>query len=159
MTLPAPSVKGKSGPESQEASNCLPSAYVTPTYFMVSWSPGFAAAPVPWTMSPTTRLHGGGVSGTSICGFFVRSVVPETLSVLGATEAQAAAPPATGPCTAGLDGALLPASDWLLSCRLPLPLSLLPPQADGAAVMAPARSSFLTSWTPAGAGAARRSTA
>src|SRR4051794_6951910 len=106
-------------------------------------------------MSPTTRLHGGGVSGTSTCGFLDRSVVPATLLGAGAWLAHAPPPPATGPWTAGLDSGVAPVALSLLSSPPPLLL----PQPARAAVSATARSVFLTSWTPGGSAAACRGAA
>src|SRR3954465_10618780 len=80
VTLPAPRGNGKACPRSQDASNCLPVDQVTPTYFIVSWSPAFAAGPEPTTMSVTSSLQGIGPSGTSTTGFFDRSVVVVTLA-------------------------------------------------------------------------------
>src|SRR3954452_13125203 len=87
MTIPAPSWKVKSS-RPQDASNSLPSGYVTPTYFTVTCLPDTASAPVPLTRSEMTRLHGGGPSGISICGFLDRSVLPVACAT-GACEVQA----------------------------------------------------------------------
>src|SRR4051794_11714287 len=43
-----------------------------PTYFIVSWSPGLAAGPLPTTMSLTTSCAGGSPFGFGIRGFLSR---------------------------------------------------------------------------------------
>jgi hypothetical protein len=51
ITMPAPSWKLNGWLRSHDASNCLPVANAAPTYWTVTVSPAFAAAPVPLTRS------------------------------------------------------------------------------------------------------------
>src|SRR5919198_944336 len=81
MTIWAPSWNANGWPRSQEASNCSPVDHETPTYCIVSRSPGLAARPLPLTMSLTTSRLGASPCGVTIAGFFlVFFVMPLTIA-------------------------------------------------------------------------------
>src|SRR2546423_1969146 len=106
MTEPLPSWNLNGEPLSHEESNSLPSANVTPTYCIESWSPFLAALPLPTTMSLTTSFFGGDPVGFGIAGFvFVSFRFVDGGGVLGAGLAGMSAvvalpPPPPQPATA-----------------------------------------------------------
>src|SRR3954451_16206127 len=69
MTWPWPSGNENGWPgRFHEASNSLPSAKFTPSYWTVTVWPVLAAGPVPFLMSLITSLVGGSPPGTVIFG-------------------------------------------------------------------------------------------
>src|SRR4051812_44598438 len=69
ITEPLPSWSLSGWPASQDESNSLPSANVTPTYCIESWLPFLAPGPLPTTMSFVTSFVGGAPVGFGIAGF------------------------------------------------------------------------------------------
>src|SRR5947209_3559478 len=106
ITCPVPSWNGGSGwPRSQEASNCCPVEYRTPTYWTVTVFPALATGPLPLTMSLTTSVCGGGPDGFAIVGLRVRSVgeldlLVETVGVVFVDLFELEPQPATATATA-----------------------------------------------------------
>src|SRR5579885_1596923 len=101
MTLPAPSAKENGWPRSQEASNCLPVEYETPTYCTETFLPATASAPVPTIRSCFWSVVGGGPDGTVTVGFVPLLAVPVVLlAFLSPPLLQADGPSATTTATA-----------------------------------------------------------
>src|SRR3954466_1509641 len=88
ITEPLPSWHLNGCPLSQDESNSLPPANVTPTYCIESWSPFLAGRPLPTTMSLTTRFFGGAPDGFGIPGFvFVSCRLFDALGAAGVVGA------------------------------------------------------------------------
>ena len=75
ITLSTPIGNEATAPRSHEASNCLPVAHTTPTYWATSVLPFTTAGPSPCTSVLATSALGAPDEGISIVGFLPASAV------------------------------------------------------------------------------------